>query len=162
VKSPLPKAGGFFVDFSICSVHNNSNIHVFAYIDIKEIEEMPFRVAVAKELADLCKVIAHPDRILILEELHTGPQDVNSLAEALNLPNARISQHLALLRAHRYVVEERAGRHHIYSLTQHKLARWILDGLELLETRSSAISPDDINRARRIWSAPKDSEKQTD
>ena len=47
---------------------------------------MPNRQVVAKELADIFKVIAHPDRIRLIEELRDGEQDVNSLAAALDLP----------------------------------------------------------------------------
>lgn len=114
---------------------------------------MPYHTAVAKELAELCKIVAHPDRIRIVEELHAGKRDVSSLAATLDLRAARVSQHLALLRASRHVVEQRSGRHHYYRLTQPKLAEWILDGLEFLEARMTTISPDDIANARRDWSA---------
>ena len=113
---------------------------------------MPFRNRVASELAELCKIIAHPDRIRILEELNTSERDVSSLAASLDLPGARVSQHLALLRAHRLVAEQRDGRRHFYHLTQPKLARWILDGLEFLEMRASSVSNDDIADAKRAWS----------
>ncbi|MFT6116352.1 MAG: hypothetical protein ACJARY_001957, partial [Candidatus Azotimanducaceae bacterium] len=33
---------------------------------------MPDRQLVAKELADIFKIVAHPDRIRIIEELRTG------------------------------------------------------------------------------------------
>ena len=40
---------------------------------------MPDRQIVSKELADLFKIIAHPDRIRIIEELGHGEKDVNTL-----------------------------------------------------------------------------------
>lgn len=114
---------------------------------------MKNRSKVAKELAELCKIAAHPDRIRIIETLHFGPKDVSSLAAALDISGSRVSQQLALLRAHRHVSEERRGRQHIYHLTQPKLAEWILDGLEFIETRPSSVSDADIEAARRYWSA---------
>lgn len=114
---------------------------------------MPNRSAVAKELAEVFKVIAHPDRIRLIEELGSGEFDVNTLAEALELPGPRVSQHLSLLRAHRLVEERRDGRRHIYHLSQPEIAGWIVDGLAFLEGRIGAVSPDALEEARRSWSA---------
>lgn len=120
---------------------------------------MPSRIIVARELAELCKIASHPDRIRIIENLHAGRQDVKSLAETLGVPGSRVSQHLALLRAHRHVEEEREGRQHFYHLTQPKLAEWILDGLEFIENRPTLVSGADIEAARQHWGAP---DKKTD
>ena len=67
---------------------------------------MPKRQLVAKELAEVLRVIAHPDRIRIIEELRAGECDVNSLVDTLELPGPRVSQHLGLMRLH-HIVEER-------------------------------------------------------
>ncbi|MEM9988577.1 MAG: metalloregulator ArsR/SmtB family transcription factor [Pseudomonadota bacterium] len=84
-------------------------------------------------LAELFKVIAHPDRIRIIKKLREDETDVNSLAETLSLPGPRTSQHLRLLRAYKLVEERRRGRHHIYRLTQPHLAQWIDDGLNVMD-----------------------------
>jgi DNA-binding transcriptional ArsR family regulator len=47
---------------------------------------------------DLLKVIAHPVRILILEELTKGVKCVSDLEEFLNIRQPNVSQHLSLLR----------------------------------------------------------------
>ncbi len=118
---------------------------------------MPSRNIVARELAELFKVLGHPDRVRLIEELRDGHSDVNSLADALGLSASRISQHLALLRAHRFVREERNGRQHVYSLTQPEMAGWIIDGLDFLGGRMNALSPSDLDEARNLWShAPPD------
>jgi len=114
---------------------------------------MPSRVVVARELGELFKLLAHPDRIRLVEELGTGECDVNSLAERLTLPSARVSQHLSLLKAHRIVEERRDGRRHCYSLAQPELATWIVDGLAFVEGRLSGLEPSDIHAARRLWTA---------
>ncbi len=115
---------------------------------------MPGRQLVARELAEVFKVIAHPDRIRMIEELRKGEKDVNTLADALELPGARVSQHLSLLRAHRLVEERRDGRHHFYHLIQPEIAGWIVDGLDFVEGRISGLPKSSVNQARRLWSAP--------
>jgi DNA-binding transcriptional ArsR family regulator len=114
---------------------------------------MPDRKVVAKELADIFKITANPDRIRMIEELRTGEKDVNTLQETLELPGPRVSQHLALMRAHRIVEERRDGRHHIYHLTQPEIADWIIDGLNFLEGRMLGVSKATISKARKKWSA---------
>lgn len=115
---------------------------------------MPSRQLVAKELAELFKVVSHPDRIRMIEELRSGEKDVNTLMGALDLPGPRVSQHLSLLRAHRFVEERRDGRHHFYHLTQPEIAEWIIEGLSFIEGRMSGISRSAIKSARELWSTP--------
>jgi len=114
---------------------------------------MPSRTIAARELAELFKIVSHPDRIRLIEELRASQKDVNSLAAILDLPSARVSQHLSLMRAHRFVAEERSGRRHFYHLTQPELADWIIEGLSFIEGRLKGLSPKDINRARALWRA---------
>jgi len=115
---------------------------------------MPDRQVVAKELADIFKIIAHPDRIRIIEELGHGEKDVNTLVDHLDLPGPRVSQHLGLMRANRIVEERREGRHHHYHLTQPDMANWIIEALSFVEVRASVISKNAISRARDLWTAP--------
>lgn len=115
---------------------------------------MPSRQVVAKELAELFKIVSHPDRVRLIEELRGGEKDVNTLMEALELPGPRVSQHLSLLRAHRFVEERRDGRHHFYHLTQPEMAEWIVEGLNFIEGRIAGVSRSTIKSARRLWSAP--------
>lgn len=114
---------------------------------------MPSRQVIARELAEIFKLVAHPDRIRIIEELAKSEQDVNTLAEMLGLPGTRVSQHLAKLRAHRFVAERRDGRHHFYQLTRPDIARWIVDGVDFIEKRANGVSEREIRSARRAWSA---------
>ena len=113
---------------------------------------MPSRQVAAKELSEVFKILAHPDRVRIIEELGAGEQDVNSLVERLGLTGPRVSQHLSLMRAHRVVEERREGRRHYYRLIQPELAQWIVEGLAFVEGRINGVSPTDIEHARRLWS----------
>ncbi|MDA0822054.1 MAG: metalloregulator ArsR/SmtB family transcription factor [Proteobacteria bacterium] len=114
---------------------------------------MPSRLIIAKELAEVFKVIAHVDRIRLIEELQRSEMGVNTLAETLSLPGSRVSQHLSLLRAHRIVEERRDGRYHLYKLIQPDIAQWIVDGIAFVEGRGNAVPKSKINAARRLWSA---------
>ena len=112
---------------------------------------MPSRALAARELAEVYKVLAHPDRIRLVEELRREKRDVNSLAEILDLPGTRVSQHLSVLRAHRLVEDRRVGRRHIYELTQPALADWIVQGLNFVEGRIAGLSAVNLDQARRLW-----------
>lgn len=114
---------------------------------------MPSRVIVSRELADFLKVLAHPDRVRLVEELRRGEKDVNSIADALALPATRVSQHLAPLRAHRLVEDRREGRQHFYRLTRPGLAGWILDALEFLEVPGPLGDGTHLDRVRELWAA---------
>ena len=114
---------------------------------------MPSRQLVSKELADIFKVIAHPDRIRLIEELRRSEMDVNTLAETLDLPGPRVSQHLSQLRSKRIVQERREGRRHLYSLVQPDIANWIVDALAFVEGQLTAVRADSIDAARQLWTA---------
>lgn len=116
---------------------------------------MASRSIVAKELAELFKIISHPDRLRLVEELRSGGLDVNTLAESLNLPQARVSQHLSLMRAHRLVDETRDGRRHLYKLRQPEIADWIVEGLDFINEPMRGVTQEDIRNARDHWSGSK-------
>lgn len=113
---------------------------------------MPSRVIVSRELADLLKLLAHADRLRLIEELRFGEKDVTGLATALNLPATRVSQHLAQLRAHRLVEERRHGRSHFYRLSNPQLAAWIVDALQFVDIRNRLGEADHIDSVRDLWS----------
>lgn len=94
---------------------------------------MPERTIVTHELARLLGVLAHPQRIQIVEELRGGELDVNSIRALLGVSASRVSQHLGLMRSHHVVHERREGRHHYYSLVRPELATWLVAGLKFIE-----------------------------
>ncbi len=116
---------------------------------------MPARNLLARELAAMLKVIAHPDRIRIIEELRREPVGVSALSERLGVPPTRISQHLALLKAHKLVEEERDGRVHRYSLHDREIAEWVLGGAPFIERRiaDEIASREMIETAKKLWRA---------
>lgn len=114
---------------------------------------MPSRLIVSRELADLLKLLAHADRLRLIEDLRHGEKDVTGLATALDLPTTRVSQHLALLRAQRLVEERRDGRNHFYRLANPHLADWILDALPFVDIRTRLEGAEHIDAARALWCA---------
>lgn len=114
---------------------------------------MPQRALLARELADFLKVIGHPDRVRLIEELRNGGLDVTALSDRLAIPATRVSQHLALLKAHRIVAERREGRHHEYRLIDKALAAWLLDGARFVQARAAADMVDlkALDAAASLW-----------
>jgi DNA-binding transcriptional ArsR family regulator len=115
---------------------------------------MPSRLIVSRELADLFRLLAHADRLRLIEDLRGGEKDVTGIAQSLDLPTTRISQHLALLRAARLVEERRDGRSHFYRLAHPLLAGWVLDALPFIDIRQRLEGVDHIETARALWGVP--------
>ncbi len=115
---------------------------------------MPYRSLVTKELAELFGVLSHPLRIRIVEELHGGEKDVNSLAEILQISQSSVSQHLSLLRAYRLIVERKQGRNVFYHLRHGDLASWALDGLKFAGPQQEDVQEflSAVKKARALWS----------
>lgn len=114
---------------------------------------MPFRKLVVKELSDLLKALAHPHRLQIVEELGDREMDVNTLQETLGVSHSNVSQHLAVLRAHRIVAERREGRSVFYHLKHPELAIWLLEALNFLTEEQSNADEirQAIDNAREVW-----------
>lgn len=66
--------------------------------------------------AHLCKALAHPTRLLIIDELRDGPRSVSDLVERIGLKQSNLSQHLGILRDQRLVIARREGQIVYYSL----------------------------------------------
>ncbi len=67
---------------------------------------------------ELLKVIAHPARIKILEELVQGVKCVSDFEETLDISQPNVSQHLKLLRSHHIVDYFVDGRLKCYFLKE--------------------------------------------
>lgn len=73
--------------------------------------------------ARLCKAIADPKRLLIINELRNGPLTVGELSEALEISQSNCSQHLAILRDRGVLNAERSGTSISYSLRSDKVVQ---------------------------------------
>jgi ArsR family transcriptional regulator len=89
-------------------------------------------MSIAHELnqlhASVCKGLADPKRLLIINVLRDGEMSVGEICEELELPQANVSQHLAIMRERGLVNARKDGQFVFYSLTTMK----IVEAVDLL------------------------------
>lgn len=114
---------------------------------------MPARKLISEKMAEFLSAIAHQHRIRIIEELHAGEQNVNSLQAILGTSHSVVSQHLSILRANKIVKQRKEGTQVYYQLIQPELANWLLQGLAYLEgvLQSDEVIRSAINEVKTIW-----------
>lgn len=78
--------------------------------------------------ANVCKGLADPKRLLIIQALRDGERTVTELTTELALPQANVSQHLAVLREKGLVTSRREGNWVYYELSSKK----IVEAMDLL------------------------------
>ena len=71
--------------------------------------------------AELCQMMANPNRIAIVERLGGGDQGVGSIAEALGTSISAVSQHLRTMKDKGVVVNRKEGQTVYYHLKNPKL-----------------------------------------
>jgi DNA-binding transcriptional ArsR family regulator len=79
-----------------------------------------------ERIVRVLRVLTHVDRLRICDALLRRDQSVGELAEALELKQNVVSQHLNVLRAHEIVAPTREGRQ-VYYRVVHPGAQWLLD-----------------------------------
>ena len=73
--------------------------------------------------AEICKTLANPKRLEILNALRQGEVSVAKLVGTLRLPKANVSQHLAVLRSRGVVKARREGLSVYYRVANPKIIR---------------------------------------
>lgn len=73
--------------------------------------------------ANVCKGLADPKRLLIINALREGERSVSDICEELAIPQANISQHLSILREKGLVRSRKDGQWVYYSLASPKIAQ---------------------------------------
>ncbi|PIY83102.1 MAG: transcriptional regulator [Candidatus Omnitrophica bacterium CG_4_10_14_0_8_um_filter_43_18] len=73
--------------------------------------------------AEVCKSMANPTRLRIMNLLREGEKSVEELREKLKLPKANLSQHLSILRQRRIVSTRRAGLNIYYKVANPKMIK---------------------------------------
>lgn len=73
--------------------------------------------------AEVCKSMASPTRLKIMNLLRDGEKSVEELKKRLGLPKANLSQHLSVLRQRRIVSTRRAGLNIYYKVTNPKMIK---------------------------------------
>jgi len=113
------------------------------------------RKVVSEELSRFFGVLAHPLRVLIVEELRNGELTVTDLKDRLKVPQASVSQHLGILRANKLVVERRDGRHVYYHLRHPELANIVVQCIAFVapDNKESRRITSALDLARSTWSS---------
>jgi ArsR family transcriptional regulator len=95
--------------------------------------------------AKVAKALAHPTRIALLEMLRRGEICVCEMCPDLEISQANVSQHLAVLRDSNLVVARRDGTRMMYRVTDKRVFR-VLDLM-------GSIAHDQLNAARQALAA---------
>ena len=72
--------------------------------------------------ADLCRALAHPTRLQVLDLLSKHERSVEELTRLVGIGQSNLSQHLAALRQQRLVIPRRAGMNVYYGLSNPRIA----------------------------------------
>ena len=84
----------------------------------KNMEERMFQMH-----AEVCKSMANPTRLKIMNLLREGEKSVEELKKRLGLLKANLSQHLSILRQRRIVSTRRAGLNIYYKVANPKMIK---------------------------------------
>ena len=84
----------------------------------RNVEERMFQMH-----AEVCKSMANPTRLKIMNLLREGEKSVEELRKRLELPKANLSQHLSILRQRRIVSTRRAGLNIYYKVANPKMIK---------------------------------------
>ncbi len=76
-----------------------------------------------REAANLLRLLGHPVRLAVLEELSRGPKCVTHIQDLLEVRQANISQHLAVLRQAKIVDYHEDGNQRCYYILRPGLVR---------------------------------------
>jgi len=71
--------------------------------------------------SDICKTIANPRRLAIIDMIHKGEMTVSTLVKKIGISQANLSQHLAILRSKGVVQTRREGNNIYYSIANPKI-----------------------------------------
>jgi DNA-binding transcriptional ArsR family regulator len=107
--------------------------------------------AVRQFKAQIFQALAHPTRIAILEALRDGEMSAGALAEQLQVEQANLSQHLAVLRSRQLVVGRKAGNQVFYVVRDPVL----IEVLDLLKQYISGHLQDTLATLGELDDAPR-------
>ncbi len=89
--------------------------------------------------ASMLKLLSNPNRLMILTILAESPKSVNEIHQILttvsNISQSSLSQHLALLRAHKIVSYKKNGQMSTYFITDDRFMELlnILKNIDLID-----------------------------
>ena len=106
-----------------------------------------------REKADLLRILGHPTRLAILQELGQGAKCVSDIQDLLEVAQANVSQHLLALRRERIVDFHEDGNLRCYYITRPRLVKALLRFLDG-EYPVAVRSPESVRREGRRREKP--------
>ncbi len=79
-----------------------------------------------KQKAELLRILAHPARLAIMEELSQGAKCVTDIRDLLEISQSNVSQHLLALRRENVIDFHEDGNLRCYYITRPKLVKELL------------------------------------
>ncbi len=86
--------------------------------NVSGVTALTLRADASVATARLFRALADPTRLALLRRLAEGDASVSELVAALDVPQSRVSNHLACLRWCELVTSEKVGRSVIYRLAE--------------------------------------------
>jgi DNA-binding transcriptional ArsR family regulator len=81
----------------------------------------PAEKQLLRRQSEICKSLANPKRLEILHELRECEKSVSELCLATGLGQATVSQHLAIMRHRKMVIERREGNTVLYRIVDKRI-----------------------------------------
>jgi len=113
-----------------------------------------------REAADQLRMLGHPVRLALLDELSKAPKCVTDIQNLLEVRQANVSQHLAVLRQAKIVDFHEDGNLRCYYILRPTLVRNLMRFLRR-EYPPEPKSPSQVRRAARTRSIPTATETST-
>ena len=104
------------------------------------------REEVVRLHANICSVLADPNRILIIYSLAEESHNVSEIAAMMDLPQPTVSRHLKILRERGIVRSERDGQTINYRLSDKR----IVQALDLLRATLADLLEDQAALAKQV------------
>lgn len=79
----------------------------------------------AAEVSELLRIMAHPERLMVLCQLTKGEVGVGMLQQGSSLSQSAFSQHLTVLRKHGIIQARKESQQVFYSLADTRVAQLI-------------------------------------
>ena len=83
----------------------------------------PAEKQVLRLQSGICKILSNPKRLEILHDLRQGEKTVGELSSATGFRQANVSQHLALMRHAKIVLERREGNTVYYRIVDKRITK---------------------------------------
>lgn len=77
--------------------------------------------AQSEEVSEWLRILAHPERLMVVYQLTSGELGVEDLLKYSNLSQSAFSQHLTVLRNHHIIQARKDSQKVFYSLVDHRV-----------------------------------------